>query len=72
MDLLRYIVKRVLLAILILFGVSIIIYGLSRMMPVDYVDNQYASSVSQGKMKQEDHEFINSCSCHTLQVFNVL
>ena len=54
MDLLRYIVKRVLLAILILFGVSIIIYGLSRMMPVDYVDNQYASSVSQGKMKQED------------------
>ena len=35
MDTLRYIVKRLLLAVLILFGVSIIIYALARMMPTD-------------------------------------
>ena len=54
MDTLRYIVKRLLLAVLILFGVSIIIYALARMMPTDYVDNQYSAAVSQGTMRQED------------------
>lgn len=54
MDMIKYIVKRLLLSILILFGVSIIIYSLARMMPTDYVDNQYSSAVSQGTMTQED------------------
>lgn len=51
---LKYIVKRLLLSVLILFGVSVIIYALARMMPTDYVDNQYSSAVAQGTMKQED------------------
>lgn len=51
---LKYIIKRLLLSVLILFGVSIIIYALARMMPTDYVDNQYSSAVQQGTMKQED------------------
>ncbi|MGN1041960.1 MAG: ABC transporter permease [Christensenellales bacterium] len=50
----KYIVKRLLLSLLILFGVSIIIYSLARMMPTDYVDQQYSSAVSQGTMQQED------------------
>lgn len=54
MDTLKYVVKRLLMAILILFGVSIIIYSLSRMMPTSYVDGQYASAVNQGTMSQED------------------
>lgn len=54
MDMIKYIVKRLLLSILILFGVSVIIYALARMMPTDYVDNQYSSAVSQGTMTQED------------------
>ena len=54
METLKYIVKRILIAIFILFGVSIIIYALSRMMPVDYVDQQYDSAVNQGTMSQED------------------
>lgn len=54
MDMIKYIVKRLLMALLILFGVSIIIYSLARMMPTDFVDNQYASALSQGTMKQED------------------
>lgn len=54
MDMLKYIVKRLLLSVLILFGVSVIIFALARMMPTDYVDNQYASAVAQGTMRQED------------------
>lgn len=54
MDTVKYIIKRLLLSVLILFGVSIIIYGLARLMPTDFVDNQYAPSVQQGTMSQED------------------
>ena len=54
METVKYIVKRLLLAVIILLGVSIIIYGLSRMMPADYVDQQYASAVAQGTMTQAD------------------
>ncbi len=54
MKTLKYIIKRLLLCVLILFGVSIIIYGLARMMPVDFVDQQFASALSQGTMQESD------------------
>ncbi len=54
MDTIKYIVKRILLALIILLGVSVIIYGLARMMPTDFVDNQYSSAVSNGTMTQAD------------------
>jgi len=54
MDMLKYIVKRLLLSVVILLGVSVIIYSLARMMPTDYVDQQYSSAVAQGTMRQED------------------
>lgn len=38
----KYIIKRLLLAILILFGVSIILYSLIRMMPSDFFTNKLA------------------------------
>ncbi len=50
----KYIVKRLLLAIIILIGVSFIIYALVRMMPMNYVEIKYASQISQGTIKQED------------------
>lgn len=50
----KYIVKRLLLAVLILFGVSVIIYSLVRMMPTDYVDEQFSSALAQGTIQQED------------------
>ena len=50
----KYIIKRILLAILILFGTSIIIYFLVRNMPADYIDNQTAAQVQQGLLTQED------------------
>ncbi len=50
----KYIVKRILLAVLILFGVSVIIYSLARMMPTDFVDEQFSSALAQGTIQQED------------------
>ena len=44
LDTLKYIAKRLLMAVFILFGVSIIIYALSRMMHPDYVHTQSASA----------------------------
>ncbi len=41
---LKYCIKRLLLAALILLGVSIILYVLVRMMPVDYIENLVYSS----------------------------
>ncbi len=54
METIKYIIKRLLLSLLILFGVSVIIYGLARMMPTDFVDQQFQGAISQGTMKQED------------------
>ncbi len=50
----KYIVKRLLISIVILLGVSIIIYFLVRLMPADYVDTKFASQLSQGSIDQED------------------
>lgn len=49
----KYIVKRLLLSILILFGVSVIIYAMVRMMPTDYVDNKMAAQVATGVVTEE-------------------
>ena len=50
----KYIVKRILLAIVILLGVSLIIYTLVRLMPMDFVSKKYASQIGQGTVKKED------------------
>lgn len=51
---LKYVIKRILLALLILFGVSLIIYFLVRLMPVNYVENLYYSTHQQVESSQED------------------
>ena len=50
----KYIIKRLLLAVVILIGVSILIYSLSMLMPADYIDNQTAPMVQNGSMTEED------------------
>lgn len=50
----KYIRKRILLAILILLGVSVLIYSLSMLLPMDYIDRQTASALSNGSMTVED------------------
>lgn len=51
---LKYILKRILLAIFILFGVSIIIYFLIRLMPGDYIQDRFESQLLQGTITQEE------------------
>ena len=41
---LKYVIKRILLALLILFGVSIILYVLMRLAPNDYITNSYTQA----------------------------
>jgi len=50
----KYIIKRILIAVLILFGVSVIVYTLVRLMPNDYVDTKYSSQLSTGAITQDD------------------
>ncbi len=45
---LKYCIKRILLAALILFGVSVILYVLVRIMPADYIENLVYSSAGSG------------------------
>lgn len=40
----KYVIKRLLLTVLMLFGVSVILYTLVRCMPVNYIENQYYST----------------------------
>lgn len=50
----KYIIKRILLAIVILFGVSVIIYSLVRMMPGDFITNKFMQMVIDGKMSDKE------------------
>ena len=49
----KYIIKRILLALLILFGVSIILYFLVRMMPLNAIEAKYLSTHSGDKELNE-------------------
>ncbi|MCM1195423.1 MAG: diguanylate cyclase, partial [Firmicutes bacterium] len=50
----KYIIKRILYSILILLLVSILIYGLVRMLPNDYVDNKLLPMLEQNTVSEED------------------
>lgn len=50
----KYIIKRLLISILILFGVSVIIYTMVRLMPNDYIDNKYAAQLQNGTITQDN------------------
>lgn len=49
----KYIIKRILYSILILFFVSLAIYFLVRCLPSDYIDLKFAEKLAQGQISQE-------------------
>lgn len=54
----KYIIKRLLLSVIILFGVSIIVYALVRCMPTDYIDIKYGEAAqTSGAVAQRIQEF---------------
>ncbi len=52
----KYILKRLGISVIILFGVSLIIYTLVRLMPMNYVQTTYQEKINLGEIKQEDYE----------------
>lgn len=56
----KYILKRLLLALLILFSVSIILYFLVRCMPMDFFDKKFQAAVNSGNMSLEDVQHIKA------------
>lgn len=50
----KYILKRIGISILVLFGVSVIIYMIVRLMPTDFIENKYSSQLASGTMTMED------------------
>lgn len=45
---LKYVLKRLGLALIVLFGVSVIIYFLVRLMPTNYLENKFSAQIQQG------------------------
>ncbi|NMA95664.1 MAG: ABC transporter permease [Clostridiales bacterium] len=50
----KYLINRIALALLILVGVSVLIYLLTMLMPADYIDNQTSAAVQSGAMTMDD------------------
>ena len=50
----KYIVKRVLYSALILLIVSMLLYLLIRLLPMDYVENKFLSQANQGSISKEE------------------
>ncbi len=50
---LKYIIKRILLSIVILLGVSLILYILVRLMPADYLETKYAEQLKNKTITEE-------------------
>lgn len=49
----KYIIKRLLLSIFIMVGVSMIIYFILRMMPMDFIDQKFATLAGSSGMSEE-------------------
>ena len=50
---LKYIVKRIIISIFLLLGVSVILYVLLRCMPTDFVENRILNLVQNGSEVSE-------------------
>lgn len=49
----KYILKRLGLSLIVLFGVSVIIYFLVRLMPTNYLETKFSSQIQQGTITHE-------------------
>ena len=49
----KYILKRIGLSVIILLGVSIVIYFLVRLMPTDYLESKFSAQIREGTITQE-------------------
>ena len=66
---LKYIIKRLLLAVLILFGVSVLLYFLLRLMPGNSIIEKFSPAIGQGNMTAEDLKNIMAMYGYDLKLF---
>jgi len=52
-KMIQYILKRILIGVLLLIGVSMLIYAIMMLTPTDYIDTITATAVQTGKMTQD-------------------
>lgn len=57
-NILKYIIQRILLAVLILLGVSMIMYFLIRLMPTNYIEEKFLPLLTTGNMSEEEFQRI--------------
>ena len=50
---LKYILKRLGLSVIVLLGVSVIIYFLVRLMPADYLETKFSAQLQQGTITHD-------------------
>ena len=50
---LKYILKRLGLSLIVLLGVSVIIYFLVRLMPTNYLENKFSAQIQQGTITHD-------------------
>lgn len=61
----KYIIKRILISLLILLGVSIFLYFLVRLMPVNYIRDQYYATHGQSDSSEEElYKFLQMYGLH--------
>ena len=61
----KYIIKRILISLLILLGVSIFLYFLVRLMPVNYIRDQYYQTHGQSNSSEEElYKFLEMYGLH--------
>jgi len=63
----KYAIKRIALAIFILFGVSVILYFLIRLMPVNYIENQYYASHQQADVEDAEEDLQRILEMYNLE-----
>ena len=61
---LKYCIKRILLSLLILFGVSVILYVLVRTMPVSYFENLVANNIAGGSSAVDFETEVNKMKAY--------
>ena len=66
---LKYIVKRILISIVILLGVSFLVYTLIWLMPGDYIEKKYAAQLAQGVITQQQVDEIKAINGVGLPLF---
>ena len=64
-EMAKYIIKRILISLLILLGVSIFLYFLVRLMPVNYIRDQYYVTHGQSNSSEEElNRFLEMYGLH--------